>query len=47
MDAGDYSDKILMFNKETGKFDQIGNLEQKRGYHSVSIVNITDYNNCV
>ena len=42
--AGDYSDKILMFNKKTGKFEQIGKLEQGRCYHSMSVVDFNDYN---
>ena len=43
-DANDYSDKILMFNKETRKFEEIGKLVQGRRYHSVSVVNFNDYN---
>ena len=42
-DADEYSDKILMFNKDTRKFDQIGKLEQKRGYHSMCLVSLSDY----
>ena len=43
-DARARSDKILMFNKETRKFEQIGNMEQRRISHSMSLVSLSDYN---
>jgi len=43
VDAGEYSDKILMFNKETREFEQIGKLEQRRNVHSMSLVSLSDY----
>ena len=42
-DLKDYSDRILMFNKETRKFDEKGKLEQRRDRHSMSLVNMSDY----
>ena len=43
MDSKEYTDKIMMFNKETGKFEDIGKLKLRRGDHSVSVVNVNDY----
>ena len=43
-DAGDESDKTLMFNKEIRIFEENGKLEQRRRSHSMSVVNIIDYN---
>ena len=42
-DADEMSDQILMFNKETRKFEQIGKLEQRRYLHSMSLVNISNF----
>ena len=43
-DADDWSDKILMFNKEEKEFEEIGRLEQGRYSHSMSLVNMDKYN---
>ena len=42
-DAGVYSDKILLFDPDTKTFNNIGKLEQRRAYHSVSVVDINDF----
>ena len=43
-DANVYSDKIMIFNKETRIFEDIGILEQSRSDHSMSLVDISKYN---
>ena len=42
-DGGVYSDKILLFDSDTKTFNNIGKLEQRRAYHSVSVVDINDF----
>jgi len=42
-DAEEDSDKILMFNKDSRKFEQIGKLEHGRSWHSMSLVSLGDY----
>ena len=42
-DARKPSDKILMFNKDTSKFKQIGKMEKRRESHSMSLVSLGDY----
>ena len=43
-DANVYSDKIMIFNKETRIFEDIGILEQSRSDHSMSLVDSSKYN---
>ena len=42
-DAGVMSDEILLFDPDTKTFNNIGKLEQRRSYHSVSVVDINDF----
>ena len=42
-DAGVDSDEILLFDPDTKTFNNIGKLEQRRSYHSVSVVDINDF----
>ena len=42
-DAGVYSDKILLLDEETTTFKEIGKLEQRRSYPSMSVVDINDF----
>ena len=42
-DANQKSDKVLKFNKESRKFDEVGNLKEGRDHHSMSLVNFNDY----
>ena len=43
LDASVYSDKILVWDEETTTFKEIGKLEQRRYYHSMSVVDINDF----
>ena len=43
LDASVYSDKILVWDEETTTFKEIGKLEQRRYYHSITLVNINDF----
>ena len=43
MDSGLYSDKILVLEEATTTFKEIGKLEQRRRYHSLSVVDINDF----
>ena len=43
MDASVYSDKILLWDEETTTFKEVGKLEQRRRFHSVSVVDINDF----
>ena len=42
-DSNVYLDKILLLDEETTTFKEIGKLEQRRAYHSVSVVDINDF----
>ena len=42
-DSNVYLDKILLLDEETTTFKEIGKLEQRRRYHSVSLVDINDF----
>ena len=44
VDSGLYSDKILVLEEATTTFKEIGKLEQRRNFHSVSLVDINDFN---
>ena len=43
VDSGVYSDKIMVWDQETATFKEIGKLEQRRRFHSVSLVDINDF----
>ena len=43
MDSSVYSDKIMVWDQETATFKEIGKLEQRRAFHSVSVVDINDF----
>ena len=43
MDSSVYSDKIMVWDQETTTFKEIGKLEQRRYFHSVSVVDINDF----
>ena len=43
LDASVYSDKILLLDEETVTFKEVGKLEQRRRFHSVSVVDINDF----
>merc|ERR1712029_1215594 len=42
-DSSLHSDKILVWEEETTTFKEIGKLEQRRSFHSVSLVDINDF----
>jgi len=42
-DSSVFSDKIMVWDQETATFKEIGKLEQRRYYHSVSVVDINDF----
>ena len=42
-DAGVYSDKILLFDPDMKAFNNIAKLEQRRNFHSVSVIDTNDF----
>ena len=42
-DTSLWLEEILMFDKETRKFEKIGNLQQRRRSSSMTVVDVNDY----